>query len=104
MGILRIVRMEFELESIEQFDKMFHEVKHHIEAMPGCQQVLLFTSPNRPAIRTTLSWWSHEDDLNAYRSSKFFGEIWPKTKANFKDDPIAWSVQWNVADGMTFDV
>ena len=37
----------------------------------------------------TFSHWESEADLNAYRESALFGEVWPKTKALFYDKPQA---------------
>ena len=101
MGILRIVRMEFTLASVEVFDEMFTDVKPLIEAMSGCQKVELLKTPGHPQIRTTFSWWASKNDLNTYRKSDLFKRIWPKTKAKFSGPPIAWSVNWNLADGMS---
>lgn len=104
MGILRIVRMEFALAAVAEFDKTFIEIKPLIEAMPGCQKVELLTTADHPQIRTTLSWWTNQNDLNTYRKSDLFGRIWPKTKAQFTDKPVAWSVDWNLTEGMTLDM
>ena len=104
MKILRIVKMEFQLEAVEGFYALFFEIRPRIEAMPGCQKVEMLTSADHPQLRTTLSWWTSQDDLNAYRKSALFGSIWPKTKALFANKPVAWSVDWNVADGMKLDM
>lgn len=104
MGVLRIVKMEFEEELVCEFDALFSEIQSDIEAMPGCERVMMMKSSGAPNTRTTLSWWAHEDDLNNYRKSALFGEVWPQTKAKFAEKPLAWSVDWKSASGLPFGV
>ena len=94
MGIVRIVRMEFKGELVSEFDTIFADSKSKIEDQPGCQQVLMLRSTANSGQRTTMSWWDDEHALNAYRHSELFGKVWPKTKALFSEDPIAWSMDW----------
>jgi heme-degrading monooxygenase HmoA len=44
-----------------------------------------------PFVRVTISKWDDVESLNAYRDSKLFGEVWPATKALFKEGPEVWS-------------
>ena len=37
MGVLRIVKMEFEEELVREFDALFGQIHSDIEAMPGCR-------------------------------------------------------------------
>ena len=104
MGVLRIVKMEFEEELVHDFDALFGKIQSDIEAMPGCERVIVMKSSGSPNTRTTLSWWAHEDDLNNYRKSALFGEVWPQTKAKFAGKPLAWSVDWESAIGLPFGV
>ena len=92
--LLRIVKMEFDPAQVEEFDALFTRAQTRIEAMSGCHQVLLLRGRGDEPIRTTLSWWEHESDLQAYRKSQLFGEVWPKTKAMFNAPPVAWSLDW----------
>ena len=92
--LLRIVKMEFDPAQVEAFDDLFARVQTRIEAMPGCRQVRLLKGNGDEPIRTTLSWWEHESNLQAYRKSALFGEVWPKTKAMFSAPPVAWSSDW----------
>ncbi|HAW72952.1 MAG TPA: antibiotic biosynthesis monooxygenase [Flavobacteriales bacterium] len=95
MGILRIVRMEFEEQSVASFDVLFQEIHERIQAFDGCERVMVLTSTSQANQRTTMSWWKDEASLNAYRKSEFFGAVWPRTKALFSKDPIAWSMDWS---------
>ena len=92
--LLRIVKMEFDPAQVEAFDDLFARAQTRIEAMPGCRQVRLLKGHGDKPIRTTLSWWERESDLQAYRKSQLFGEVWPKTKAMFSAPPVAWSSDW----------
>ena len=92
--LLRLVKMEFDPARVEAFDDLFARTQTCIEAMPGCHQVLLLKGHGDKPIRTTLSWWEHEYDLQVYRKSQLFGEIWPKMKAMFSSPPVAWSSDW----------
>ena len=92
--LLRIVKMEFYPTQVEAFDDLFAQSQGRIEAMPGCHRVRLIKGLGDQPIRTTLSWWERDSDLQAYRKSALFGEVWPKTKAMFSAPPVAWSSDW----------
>lgn len=98
MGVIRIVRMEFEPGRSEAFDALFTLSQPKIEGFDGCRKVTLLKSSNEPDVRTTLSWWDHEEALNQYRQSTLFGEIWPATKAGFCSAPLAWTSDWPMDD------
>ena len=92
--ILRVVKMEFKPESLSAFDTLFNQVHAQIEAMPGCSRVQLLKGSENTCLRTTLSWWENTEDLDAYRRSELFGQVWPQTKAMFQSPPVAWSSDW----------
>lgn len=104
MAILRIVKMDFRSDEVQSFDELFEEIQGKIEAMPGCKKVVLLKSDKHPSGRTTLSWWDNEGDLKAYRTSRFFGEIWPQTKAKFQNKAVAWSLEWNEGEALPLGV
>jgi len=56
--------------------------------------VQLLKGSDNPCLRTTLSWWEDSDALDAYRRSDLFGSVWPRTKAMFQSQPVAWSSDW----------
>ncbi|MFN7100290.1 MAG: putative quinol monooxygenase, partial [Flavobacterium sp.] len=47
---------------------------------------------SNPSIFFTYSYWESEADLENYRNSALFKEVWAYTKAFFNDKPEAWSV------------
>ena len=91
--IQRIVKLTFKEEFSEEFAVYFTEVKEHIEANKGCNEVRLLRDVTNRNIFFTYSFWDSEDDINAYRKSELFGQVWPKVKAWFDDKPEAWSVE-----------
>jgi heme-degrading monooxygenase HmoA len=92
--LLRIVKMEFDLAHVQAFDDLFAQSQARIKEMPGCHGVRIIKGLGDQPIRTTLSWWEHDADLQAYRKSSLFGEVWPRTKAMFSAPPVAWSSDW----------
>ena len=88
--IERIVKFAIDPSSEQgtAFRMIFAESKNHIARQPGCHGVQLLESEGH---FFTFSYWESEADLNAYRESALFGEVWPKTKALFYDKPQAWT-------------
>jgi heme-degrading monooxygenase HmoA len=93
--IIRIVKMTFQPEKINAFQELFDKSKHLIRAMPGCSRLELLNDINTPTIFFTYSYWDSETDLNNYRNSDVFKNIWGQTKVLFSEKPEAWSVEQN---------
>jgi heme-degrading monooxygenase HmoA len=64
--------------------------------MPGCNHLELLNDIKTSNIFFTYSYWDSENDLNNYRDSELFKEVWSKTKVLFNDKPEAWSVEQQV--------
>ena len=90
--IIRIVRMEFESDKLSEFHQIFNNSKASIRAFPGCQYLTLHQDVNDPNVRYTYSHWASQADLDAYRNSPLFGQVWPKTKRLFSAKPLAYSL------------
>lgn len=88
----RIVKLEFEETKVPTFLANFEQVKGKIRAFPGCKRLELLQDKSDKGIFFTYSTWESEEALEAYKKSELFGEVWPKTKALFRDKPFAWSV------------
>lgn len=88
----RIVKMEFKEDDIAAFLVNFEEVKNKIRNFPGCTFLELYRDKNDKAIFFTYSRWNEEDDLENYRTSSLFKEVWSKTKPKFRAKAQAWSV------------
>jgi len=89
---VRIVKMSFAKENIEQFQARFETVKQQIRNYEGCQFLELYRDKHNTNIFFTYSYWNTEEDLNNYRHSDLFKGVWSQTKPLFNAKPEAWSV------------
>lgn len=94
---VRIVKMSFSTKSINEFLEMFEEKKELIRNSDGCKLLELYQDKNNPEIFFTYSYWKNESDLENYRNSKLFKNVWKKTKTFFNDKPQAWSVDKKIS-------
>ena len=90
--ILRLVKMTFKSEEIDNFLDYFETIKDEIEKTPGIISLRVYQDNNNPNVVFTHSKWLSNSYLDLYRRSEFFGKVWPKTKAMFDDKPMAWSL------------
>lgn len=88
----RIVKMEFREENVEEFLNNFVTVKEKIRSFPGCLFLELYQDKNNKAIFFTYSRWNTEEDLEKYRKSELFKNVWSQTKPLFRERAQAWSV------------
>lgn len=89
---VRIVKMSFSEEHIEDFLNNFEENKNKIRNVKGCNLLELYRDKTNPNIFFTYSYWESESDLEHYRQSDLFKSVWSKTKQFFNAKPEAWSV------------
>ena len=89
---IRIVKMSIDNDKIEEFLTNFHQNKEEIRNFQGCQFLELYQDKNDDNIFFTYSYWNAEKDLENYRKSDFFQNVWSKTKILFNKKPQAWSV------------
>ncbi len=90
--LIRIVKMGFQPDKIDEFLSNFEANKTKIRAFEGCNFLELYRDQNNRTIFFTYSYWTSEDDLNNYRHSELFKGVWAKTKPLFNAKPEAWSV------------
>ena len=90
--LIRIVKMSFDPEKIEDFKALFAEVQPVIKDFSGCHHVEMCIDAKSPNIMYTFSKWEDEADLENYRSSEFFESTWAKTKVLFNGKPEAYSL------------
>jgi hypothetical protein len=88
----RIVKMEFEPSNTAEFLANFETVKSKIRNYPGCLYLELYADKNRGSTYFTYSRWENESDLESYRNSDLFKEVWAITKPLFCAKAEAWSV------------
>lgn len=89
--IIRIVRMRFDPAKTEDFLKVFNENKTNIRNFPGCTHLELHNDVDHPNVFATYSYWEKKEDLENYRRSELFREVWSKTKVLFSEKPEAFS-------------
>lgn len=91
--IVRIVKMHFRKDEIENFQELFTEIKMMIRGFPGITHLECLQDIKNPEIFFTYSHWESEADLEEYRKSELFETTWTKTKKMFADKPQAWSTE-----------
>ncbi|MBN9295176.1 MAG: antibiotic biosynthesis monooxygenase [Flavobacteriia bacterium] len=90
--ITRIVKLHFQEDRIQDFLDFFETVKYKVAAFPNCHGMKLLQDIHQPNIVFTYSLWESEDDLNIYRDSELFSNVWPTIKPWFATKAEAWSV------------
>ena len=89
--LIRIVRMYFKEEHINDYLKLFEETKEEIRNFNGCLKLELLQDYNQEHIITTYSYWKDKKALDNYRHSAFFMNNWNTTKKLFANKPMAFS-------------
>lgn len=89
---VRIVKMRFSEEHIDDFLSNFEDNKNRIRNFKGCNLLELYRDKENPCVFFTYSYWNNESDLENYRQSELFKSVWSKTKRFFNAKPEAWSV------------
>ena len=77
---------------VKDFKVNFEAHKHQIRSFEGCEHLELLQQEGNPNVFFTYSWWRHQDDLENYRHSQLFTEVWSYTKSLFAAKPEAWSL------------
>jgi len=90
--MIRIVKMTFKPEKVNEFLANFEKVKNHIRAFEGVKHIELLGDKNNPNIFFTYSIWRNEIYLEKYRNSDLFKSVWAVTKPMFSEKAEAWSV------------
>jgi heme-degrading monooxygenase HmoA len=90
--LVRIVKLSFHQDKIPAFLENFELVKNQIRNFPGNRLLELYQDKTNTSIFFTYSYWDSEEDLENYRKSELFTEVWGFTKQLFNDKPEAWSV------------
>ena len=90
--IVRIVKMTFRHDAIDEFTALFEDRRMRIRNFAGCSHLELWQDNTEPNIFFTYSTWESQQALDHYRFSELFKDTWSKTKALFAAPPQAWSV------------
>ena len=90
--LVRIVKLSFHEENIPAFLENFELMKEKIRNATGNRFLELYQDKNNKCLFFTYSYWETEHDLENYRQSELFYDVWEFTKKLFNDKPEAWSV------------
>ncbi|MHC5202278.1 putative quinol monooxygenase [Myroides sp. LJL119] len=89
---VRIVKLTFKQDKVEDFITYFNEIKSVVRQQPGCSFLELYQDKDRNNVFFTYSYWDTQVSLDAYRDSQTFSQIWPYVKQMFSEKAQAWSV------------
>lgn len=89
--LIRIVRMTFQEDNVDDFLKVFEASKEKIKGFEGCEHLELHKDYHAPNIFSTYSIWVNDAALDNYRHSELFKGVWKQTKPLFKEKPVAFS-------------
>ena len=84
--------MSFKKDKIDEFLSNFNKNKDKIKSSKGCNFIELYRDKIDPTIFFTYSYWESDLDLENYRNSELFKNVWSITKQLFDDKPEAWSM------------
>lgn len=90
--LIRIVKMTFAADKVNDFLAAFNARKQLIGTFKGCAGVELLQDTSDPHTFFTYSRWDHADSLENYRQSELFNTVWAIVKKWFIAKPEAWSV------------
>ncbi|MBR9919897.1 MAG: antibiotic biosynthesis monooxygenase [Bacteroidetes bacterium] len=90
--ITRLVKLTFHPENTDRFQTIFKTYRSAIRKSPGCKHLEAWQDISDPRIFFTYSKWEDAADLENYRHSETFREVWGQTKVLFAERPQAWSV------------
>lgn len=90
--LIRIVRMHFTENGVDEFLAIFNKYKQDIRNFPGCTHLELLKDAENEFIYTTLSHWNDEASLSSYRKSDLFNSVWGTVKTLFAERTQAFSL------------
>ncbi|MFN8699265.1 MAG: putative quinol monooxygenase [Flavobacteriales bacterium] len=89
--VKRIVKMTFQEDQCDAFLALFNEYKLKIRTFPGCASLKLLRAHHPANVFFTYSTWEDPSNLEDYRKSTVFSEVWPRTKELFAAPAEAWT-------------
>ena len=90
--MLRIVKLTFEEDKVDDFLKFFNTINTKVAGFEGCNGMKLLQDIHSSNVVFTYSDWSSEEALNNYRYSELFKGVWSTIKPWFAKKAEAWSV------------
>jgi len=90
--LVRVVKMTFRPEEVTRFQELFEGWRKKIIAFPGCRYLELLHDTEDPRVFFTYSEWDDPADLESYRTSDVFADVWPVVKLLFAARAEAWTL------------
>jgi len=91
--IIRIVKMSFKEDKVQEFIEDFKNNRDKIMAFDGCELLDLLEVKGDKNIYMTYSYWRDEESLENYRHSDLFKSVWLPTKEKFSERAEAWTME-----------
>lgn len=91
--IIRIVRMHFSPEAVDDFLDIYERTEAAIKNMAGCTYLELMRDSEDPNVLITISHWDSTTALNNYRKSELFKSVWRRVKTHFSQPAEAFSME-----------
>ena len=91
--IIRIVKMSFQEDKVNEFINNFMIHKDEIMDFEGCELLDLLRIKESGNVFMTYSYWKDEESLDNYRNSELFKSVWAPTKEMFNAKPEAWTME-----------
>jgi heme-degrading monooxygenase HmoA len=85
--------MHFKETGTDEFLEIFSRHKQQIRNFPGCSHLQLLKDADVPNCFTTLSYWDSPHDLDHYRNSELFANVWGQVKTLFSERTQAFSLE-----------
>ncbi len=85
--------MTFKSQYSEEFNDFVKTIVDKIASFEGCLSVEILRDIDDENIFFSYSFWEKKEDLENYRYSAIFREIWTKTKSMFSERAKAWSTE-----------
>jgi quinol monooxygenase YgiN len=89
--LVRIVQLHIKPENLGLFLSLYGGHHAGIGNFRGCRSLKLLQDVQNPNMVATLSEWESEEDLNHYRYSDFFKNLWSQVKPLFESQARAFS-------------
>ena len=90
--ITRLVKLSLQIEKAAEFETLFYQSQEQIENFNGCQKTNLFRSAGSQGQYFTISYWDTEQDLENYRATPLFKDVWSRVKPLFSAKAEAWTL------------
>ncbi|HEX7015084.1 MAG TPA: antibiotic biosynthesis monooxygenase family protein [Cyclobacteriaceae bacterium] len=91
--IVRIVRMYFIPDAVDDFLDIYERTEAAILNMSGCSHLELMRDTEQPNVLITISHWESTAALNNYRKSELFKSVWRRVKTLFSQPAEAFSME-----------